>query len=308
MLVKAILSYFGGKRTLAPTIVEELGPHRFYLETCCGSLAVLFAKEPVSSETVVDLHGGVICLARVLADELQSAFLYERLRKTTFCDALHADAEAFLAEVGNEPAWLLRDDSAGETPTFRRADANMAEYAYHLFVASWQGRNGMAGTKQSNNSFCVRFTPGNGGDPAVRFRNAVESLPEWHERLRGVTILRRDLFDVLPRYEDTPGLAIYVDPPYLVKAAKYVHDFEAADHERLAAELRRFKQARVVVSYYADPRLSSLYPGWTQHQIEVAKATAVQGRRGPRDSRAIEVLLCNGPSLAQNRGTVRTLF
>lgn len=35
------------------------------------------------------------------------------------------------------------------------------------------------------------------------------------------------------------------------------------DHARLAKELLRFKRARVVVSYYDDPRLAELYPDWT---------------------------------------------
>src|SRR5690606_37550125 len=44
--IKAILPYFGGKRTLAPRIVAELGEHSAYWGLCCGSLAVELAKSP----------------------------------------------------------------------------------------------------------------------------------------------------------------------------------------------------------------------------------------------------------------------
>ena len=41
--IKAIVPSFGGKRTLAPQIVAELGEHRAYWEPFCGSMAVLIA-------------------------------------------------------------------------------------------------------------------------------------------------------------------------------------------------------------------------------------------------------------------------
>lgn len=57
--IKAIAPWFGGKRTLAPEIVRELGEHTQYFEPFCGSMAVLLAKTPSSKETVNDMHGGM---------------------------------------------------------------------------------------------------------------------------------------------------------------------------------------------------------------------------------------------------------
>ena len=62
--------------------------------------------------------------------------------------------------------------------------------------------------------------------------------------LRSVTILNRDGFQLFERVEDAEGVAIYCDPPYLVKGASYIHDFAATDHQRLADLLRRFKKTR----------------------------------------------------------------
>lgn len=36
MKVTAIAPWFGSKRAMAPTIAEQLGPHRAYLEPFCG--------------------------------------------------------------------------------------------------------------------------------------------------------------------------------------------------------------------------------------------------------------------------------
>jgi len=63
MKIKAIAPWFGGKRNLAPRIVELLGKHRVYWEPFCGSMAVLMAKLPCVMETVNDLHADLINLA-----------------------------------------------------------------------------------------------------------------------------------------------------------------------------------------------------------------------------------------------------
>ena len=107
--------------------------------------------------------------------------------------------------------------------------------------------------------------------------------------MRDVTILHRDLFEIIPRIEDAAGTAIYVDPPYLAKGASYKHDFIPEQHSRLANLLRRFVKARVVVSYYDHPLLASLYPDWSRQEIVVTKALS----NTAESSKAVEVLLTN---------------
>lgn len=275
--ITAIAPWFGSKRNLAPEIVKALGPHSAYWEPFCGSLAVLLAKEPSRSETVNDLNGDVTNLARVVASE-NGPDLFERLSRTAFCDSIHAESRERLATD----------------------DLSPLDRAYWYFIECWMGRNGVAGTRASNTAFCVRFTS-NGGDPATRFRNAVASIPAWWSRLRNVWILARDAFELLDRIDDANGTAIYCDPPYLVKGARYVHDFSDEDHRRLAEVARRFKRARVVVSYYEHPLLADLYPGWHRRTFNVSKAMASQGSRDKaNDVRALEVLLCNQPLEAQH--------
>ena len=273
MKITAVAPWFGAKRTIAPKIVESIGPHSAYWEPFCGSCAVLFAKEPCRLETVNDLHGELINLCRVLADENRCLDLYRRAERFV----LHEDL--FREAASNVRA---RSESAIEL----RADVSAAA---DFLVTSWFGRNGVQGTKSYNQGFCVRFT-NNGGHAAKRWRSAVESIPAWHSRLKCVTILNRDAFDVLARIGDEAGTVVYCDPPYLVKGAKYVHDFESEDHQSLADALHRFKRARVVVSYYDHPRLEELYPGWSCRRMDITKSLSnANGRREV----ATEVLLIN---------------
>jgi len=286
MRIKALAPWFGGKRSLAPTIVEELGPHKAYWEPACGSMAVLFAKPRSSHETVNDLHGDLINLAHVLQSD-GAVTLYERLQRTLMCESLIREAKE---RVGNP---------------FRGSPGD-AERAYWYFLISWAGRNGVSGTRRSNYQMAVRWTSG-GGSSAVCFRSAVESLPAWHRRLQGVEILCRDLFQVLPRIDDQKGTAIYLDPPYVRSGSRsgsqaYLYEFQTGDHASLATEARRFKKARVIVSYYDDPLLDELYVGWNKRRIYRHKKLHLQNRRGSRKTVAPEVLFINGESYAQDKG------
>lgn len=258
--VTALAPWFGSKRTLAPRIVAELGEHRAYWEPFCGSMAVLMQKPAASMETVNDLHGDLVNLARIIRDPFDGPRLYRRLRRTIFHDGLTREAQEHLA---------------GETDPFDRA--------YWYFIDSWCGRHGCSGRNSYNNVFCIRFTA-NGGNSAARFRLAIASIPAWRKRLERVVILRKDAFYLMERIEDSPHCVIYADPPYVHKGAKYVHDFEPEHHRQLADLLRRFQHTRVIVSYYDCPEVRELYEGWT---FVDCTSGAVK---------APEVLIINGPS------------
>ena len=294
MKIKALAPWFGGKRNLAPRIVAELGEHRVYWEPFCGSMAVLLAKPQCVMETVNDLHAGLVNLARVIQHPTLGAMLYRQLRRTLMCEDIFNDASQEARE-DEKRGFVQRILDDGILPT----DSDRLLCAYDYFVTSWLGRNGCAGQAHGKTgSYCVRYTA-NGGHAAKRWNSVIRSIPAWRKRMASVTILNRDGFDLLGRIDDAERTAIYVDPPYLVKGAKYLHDFEQQDHVRLADCLRRFKKARVVVSYYEHPDLAALYPGWSKISIEVSKAISHGNRRGGNQTRATEVLLINGPSITR---------
>lgn len=279
--ITALAPWFGSKRTLGPEIVAEIGPHVAYWEPFCGSMAVLLAKPPARTEIVNDLHGDLVNLARVIQHPTLGPALYRRLRRVWSSEALFRDSLG--AVRSGEP------DPSGPPDVDR---------AFHYFVASWQGMNGVAGTSAFRTNYCRRYSM-KGGDAGARWLGAVRSIPSWRRRMERVQILSADAFTLLDRIVDEAGTAIYCDPPYLVKGEKYKHDFADADHDRLAAALARFRLARVVVSYYDHPRLASLYPGWRIKPLTMAKGLvngAMRGRKGRTD--APEVLVVNGGSPA----------
>lgn len=280
MKVTALQPWFGSKRSMAPRIIAELGPHKSYWEPFCGSCAVLLAKPPCSMETVSDLHGDLTNLAWVVQDEALACKLYQRIASTLPAEELYLSSQA-----------ICKSPFAGESPDLDRA--------YHYLFSGWLGRNGLAGTCRVDSQIAVRWTH-NGGAPACRFRSVAESIPDWHRRLLNVLVLRRCGFALLESIEDQAGTAIYVDPPYLLTTRKgsrgsgrYLHEFTIDDHRLLASALARFAKARVVVSYYAAPELADLYPGWEIIDCSRPKHLSVQGRRGATKQDAPEVLLVN---------------
>lgn len=279
MEVSAIAPWFGSKRTLAPVIVAEIGYHHTWFEPFCGSMAITLAKPKVRMEAVNDLHGELTNLARVIQHRALGAMLYRRCRRMWMCETMFREAAARWKARGIPPA----------------TDEPDLERAVDFFFISWVGRNGVVGTKSYNQGFAARYTPG-GGHGGTRWQSAVRSIPAWRKRMEDVVILNRCGFGLLEKISDEPGVAIYCDPPYLSKGAEYVYDFAAADHQRLATLLRRFKTARVVVSYYDDPKLDELYEGWTKVACPVTKAMVCGNGRGGGAVIAPEVLLINGAS------------
>jgi len=304
MKVKAIAPWFGGKRTLAPAIVTQLGKHTQYFEPFCGSMAVLLAKPPSQKETVNDLHGELINLAHILQRESTALELYERCSRTLMCEGLLNDAKDFFKATHVRP---------------RGDGAHKLERAYWYFLASWMGRNGTAGTERTDYQIAVRWTK-NGGSPTVRWKNAVASIPDWHRRLSNVVILCRDAFRIIDRFEDHEATAIYVDSPYMDETrssganCRYLHDFaspvdpgsgglfeaEEGPHQKLARILNEYKHARIVVSHYDCEEVRSLYEGWTFLSKTRPKHLSGPGRKSPGPMKeAPEVLIVNGPEFGE---------
>ena len=291
MKIGGISPWFGSKRTMAPRIVEELGSHNYYFGICCGSLSVEFAKEPSHHETVCDLHGDLMNLAWALQDEEAAVRLFNRCQKTMYCDSVYRRSCDWLESV---KPWEA--NAVNERPS--QEQRYSFDWAYHYFVASWMGRNGVAGTERINYQIATRWTQGGGSGP-LRFKSAVDSIPPWCQRLRNMHILQRDCFDLLAKIEDADLVSIYADPPYIAEGGKYLHSFDAGQHCKLADELNRFEKARCVVSYYDHEILADLYPGWTKIDCSRPKHLSAQNARGAVRSIAPEVLLINGPSFVK---------
>ncbi len=284
MKIKALAPWFGCKRNISAAILELMGPHKSYWEPFCGSMAMLLTKPPCRMETVNDLHGDLINLARVIQDKDLGFQLYDKLTRT-LC------TEQFFRE--SKQRWISNVEPYTDQPDIDRA----CDY----FIASWLGMNGVSGTGRSNYQFSMRWTSG-GGQGATRWNSVVSSIPAWHKRLRNVLIVSRNAFDIIDNIADEEDLVIYCDPPYFEAGSKYVHHFTGPDHQRLAGSLSRFKNARILVSYYDHPQLDTLYAGWHKIKIKQSRQSLRNAARVPAKSprkKKSEIILLNqkpGPS------------
>lgn len=271
--ILAVAPWGGNKRGLAARIVQSLGPHDFYLEPFAGGCAILPRKRPCEREFINDLNPAAANVLRCIRD--QQPILSRILGATPF------DKKVF--------EW------AREIVAAAKLDATSADVgiASQQLAAWWMGANGYAGTTVKA-WFAQRFSK-TGGDPAVRWNSFRSSLPALSARLKGVTITCQDwcrVFDA--KYHDQDGVAIYCDPPYFSKKFKYAHDFGPNDHVALAYQLNCFRRARVVVSYYDDELIPTLYPSerWERIEVSVSKASA-NARAGAKKTSATELLLVN---------------
>jgi DNA adenine methylase len=271
------LPYFGSKRLIAPQIVSRFGPHEIYYDLFAGSLAVLFAKEPCRQEVASEKNPEVINLLRHLSHKKTAKWLHKMT-------AIHPISEKLFYEA----AWRTMDPAGASSPV----------RALDTLLLAWQGPSGLAGTT-AKPRFAKRNTA-SGGSTAARWRSVAESIPAWHERLRNVEFRNADAFEIFEDIPDRPGVVVYADPPYHPdsrRGGSYQFEFTLSDHDWLAANLQRFKKAKVFVSYYECEATARMYDGW--HKV---KLTAPRKLNNTGDDTSVsdagEVLYCNGAAVA----------
>lgn len=262
-------AYYGGKTGMAPRIVQMLPPHRVYIEPFAGSLAVLFAKKPVTHEIVNDIDGAIVTFFRVLRDrpdELERA------------------------------CWLTpnaRDEFDGAAAP---AGADDLEVARRLWVRVTQsfGKTGNTSAGWSVTTARTQSIPGTLAGRIRRFASLAD-------RLRRVSIEHCDAVDLVERLA-TADTAIYADPPYVAStrrsaskrlAGDYRCEMDDAGHRRLAEVLRR-SPAAVVLSGYPGPLYEQLYGDWWRVDVPVTSYSSC-GRGGATRSGRVECLWSNRP-------------
>ena len=82
------ISYYGGKKTLASTIIDLFPHHDQYVEPFFGGGAVFFAKSPTDNETINDMDGRVINFYRCCADPNEFNKLQQRIKSTLHTDRI----------------------------------------------------------------------------------------------------------------------------------------------------------------------------------------------------------------------------
>lgn len=126
----------------------------------------------------------------------------------------------------------------------------------------------------------------------LTFRDKL-SKPDWVEHFLKITeVENMDFAEVIQKY-DSPTTYFYVDPPYYKTENYYSnHDFDSADHERLANVLKNTK-GKFSLSYYDFVLLHEWFPeeNYKWEKKEFAKAAAA--KKGKTQNMGEELLIMN---------------
>jgi len=250
--MKPVLSYYGGKQTLADRLVDLLPPHTGYVEPFCGGASLLFAKPKSLSdfEVLNDLNDWVITLYRVMQDEATAAKLNRMLQWTPHSHAEYRRARDILkqgCEDDVKTAWAV-----------------------------WVQYNCSFGNDLFQ-SWAFNFS--NGIDKVIprTIHNRTLMFPSQVERLKHVYLESLDAIDLIQKW-DRPGMVFYCDPPYPNTDQGHYKGYTQADFERLIACLSEI-QGSFVLSCYPNEAVPKDWP-----KVEIvkncsAKKTKVAGER-----------------------------
>jgi len=234
-------AYYGGKTTLAETIVARLPEHSHYVEPFAGSLAVLLSKPRSEMETVNDLDQDLMAFWRVLRDRPED--LTRACALTPHSRAEHQaayDLEASSDDLERaRRTWVLLTQGRGGT----------------LRRTGWRFYRDPAGSTYSFPEYLNAY--------------ADRMLPAA-ERLAGVTLEARDALTVIADYGQHPNVLLYVDPPYLAtsrNSTNYRHELADDSDHRVLADALLACRASVVLSGYPSPLYDALYADW--HRIDL---------------------------------------
>lgn len=244
MKSRPVLRYHGGKWMLAPWIIDNLPPHRIYVEPFGGGGSVLMRKPRSYAEVYNDKWDVVVNVFRVLRDQDKALRLRQLLHLTPFSRTEFESCGDFnIREHG--------DDIERARRTILRSFCGFGSAATNAEYATGFRAN-------SNRS---------GTTPAQDWKNFPDHVEGFTDRLRGVCIENREAGDVIEQH-DTPETLFYVDPPYVHSTrnmqrgnAAYAVEMTDEGHRTLAAQLRAAK-GMVVLSGYPCDLYAELYEGW----------------------------------------------
>jgi DNA adenine methylase len=240
-VTRPIVRYHGGKWKLAPWIIENLPPHRTYVEPFGGGGSVLLRKPRSYAEVYNDLDGEIVNVFRMMRD--RGPELQELIRLTPFSRAEFAESYV--------------------------AHPDPLEQARRTILRSFQGFGSAAACGELS-GFRANSNR-SGTTPAHNWANYAGAMDFLIERLRGVVIEQREAMAVMV-HQDSVDTLHYVDPPYVhstrstkinhdLARKSYKHEMSDQQHVALAAGLKLLS-GMVVLSGYASDLYSDLYGDW----------------------------------------------
>lgn len=255
-MIKSPLPWYGGKHYHIDFILQnEPALTRTFVDVFGGSgVVAVNAKAPV--RVYNDLNSEIVTLYRVMrerGDELKAALIMTPYAREEYGVACQGIEEAGIGEV---------------------------ERARRIFI---KHRMGFGGGGRDNGHWAYNITGGSGdsGKRVSAFVNSVDGMDSFLQEMRRIQVEHEDFGGVISRY-DKPHTLFYCDPPYLLATRNsgnvYTHEFNVADHERLADSLHGV-EGMAIVSGYPSPLYDELFAGWHQLTKETRKWANIQGQR-----------------------------
>jgi len=237
-MMKPPIVYYGGKIRIAPWIVSVMASYAFqrYIEPYGGSGAVLFAKPQSPCEIYNDIYSDVVNLYKVLRDPCQYKLLIRSI-----------EGSPYSRQIYNDACRALEDKDTSEV-----------ERARCFFVCMRQSFSNLANS-WSTPSECSHTVA------ADTYWQAINRLPEVHNRLKHVHIENMDAIECIRKYSNTRSLC-YVDPPYphatRVAPKTYKHEYTDEQHVRLVETLLEVPGAKILSAYESPIYKPLLDAGW----------------------------------------------
>lgn len=249
--------YLGGKRLLAPKIVQRISevPHGLYAEPFIGMGGIFFRRDRrPDAEVINDRNGEVVNLFRILQRHYSHFIDFLKFQLTS--------RREFERLSRTDPSTLTDLERAGRFLYLQRT-------AYGGKVV---GQNfGVAGERPARFDL-AQLTP---------------MLEDVYERLTGVVIENLDWSVFLDRY-DSPETLFYLDPPYWDCENDYgAGMFDRSQFELMAARLRAL-QGRAIVSLNDVPGVRETFATF---RMETAELTYGIGQASRGTKAVTEVLI-----------------
>ena len=116
--MKTPISYYGGKQTLAPIILELIPEHKIYCEPFLGGAAVYFAKKPSKVEVINDTNSELINFYEVVKNdftalEREIAITLHSRTKHRQAQVIYANPDMFDRIKRAWAVWMLANISYG---------------------------------------------------------------------------------------------------------------------------------------------------------------------------------------------------
>ena len=200
-----LCSYIGGKQKYVNSYVNILNdyPHNTYVEVCGGMASVLLNKPRVQHEVYNDIDVTNALLFKALSDKRTAAQFIERVCDKHYDEALFDECEEIFSKYFVKNSTRLYDLKQGY---------------------SFEGMEGEALIETAMAVYCKRKFGWNGNLQSVykeasarqirTFERGKAQLPAIAERLEGVTVLNRDMCEVVAEYNRS-NTAIFADPVYM---------------------------------------------------------------------------------------------